>query len=131
MIIGIIGILIGGLYYYADRGRKIREGRRIDEDEINKITAGRMDFIILRKPGTKKFKKYELHRIQGSVGDVAGIFWDTARDSAWVVDRIVTGTREMITSKFEHDIKKNLEKGYSLDYFGSGLIISLLGKWLR
>ena len=131
LIVGIVGILIGGGYYLVDRGRKMREGRRIDEDEINKITAGRLDFIILRKPGTKKFKKYELHRIQGSVSDVAGIFWDTAKDSAWVVDRIVTGSREMAASKFEHDIKKNLEKGYSLDYFGSGLIIRLLGKWLR
>ena len=90
-----------------------------------------MDFIILRKPGTKRYKKYELHRIQGVAGDVAGIFWDTARDSSWVVDRMITESREKVTSMFEFDIKKNLEKGYTLDYFGSGLIIRLLGKRFR
>jgi len=128
LIVGLGGIIFGGLYFQIDRRRKIIEGRIKDENEINKITAGRMDFIILRKPGTKRYKKYELHRIQGVTGDVAGIFWDTARDSSWVVDRMVTESREKVTSMFEYDIKKKLEKGYALDYFGSGLIIRLLGK---
>ena len=131
LIVGLGGILIGGIYFYIERRRKIIEGRIKDENEINRITAGRMDFIILRKPGTKRYKKYELHRIQGVAGDVAGIFWDTARDSSWVVDRMVTESREKVTSMFEFDIKKNLEKGYTLDYFGSGLIIRLLGKRFR
>jgi len=131
LIIAILGIVVGGIYFHFDRAKKIREGRKIDEMEINRITGGRMDFIILRKHGTKRFKKYELHRIQGVAGDVAGIFWDTSRDSAWVLDRMVTGSREMVASKFEYDIKRNLDKGYSLDYFGTGLIIRLLGKGIR
>ncbi len=131
LIIAILGIVAGGIYFHFDREKKIREGRKIDEMEINRITGGRMDFIILRKHGTKRFKKYELHRIQGVAGDVAGIFWDTSRDSSWVLDRMVTGSREMVASKFEYDIKKNLDKGYSLDYFGTGLIIRLLGKGIR
>ena len=131
IIVGLGGIIFGGLYFYIDRRKKIIEGRIKDENEIKKITAGRMDFIILRKPGTKRYKKYELHRIQGVAGDVAGIFWDTARDSSWVVDRMITESREKVTSMFEFDIKKNLEKGYTLDYFGSGLIIRSLGKRFR
>jgi len=131
LIIAELGIVIGGIYFYINRGKKILEGRKIDEMEINRITGGRMDFIILRKHGTQRFKKYELHRIQGVAGDVAGIFWDTSRDSSWELDRMVTGSREMVASKFEYDIKKNLDKGYSLDYFGTGLIIRLLGKGIR
>ncbi len=129
----LVVLVLGGciLFLYFDRRRRMREGRKIDESEISKITGGRIDFIILRKPGTKKFKKYELHRIQGVPGDVAGIFWDTARDSSWVIDRMISGSREMVASKFEYDIKRNLDKGYSLDYFGTGLIIRLLGNRFR
>lgn len=128
IIVIVLGIIGSAVFIYLDRRRRMSEGRKIDESEVAKITGGRIDFIILRKAGTKSYKKYELHRIQGVAGDVAGIFWDTARDSSWVIDRMITGSRETVASKFEFDITRSLDRGYSLDYFGTGLIIRLLGR---
>ncbi len=128
-IIVIISALLGfGAFFLILRFVRMREGRMIDQSELDKITASKMDFIIIRKPDSNKFRKYELRRIQGSQTDIAGVFWITARDTAWVVDRVVTGSRDNVAKKIEWDIKRHLKKGYSIDYFGSGTIMRLLGE---
>jgi len=96
------------------------------EDLVHATTSGRMDFVILNRPGgSNKFIKFEMYRTSDESGKVMGIEWRSGRDGSWAVNKTYLEIHEEVVRYLNNLLDRYVGKGWVIDYWGNGTLVSM------
>ncbi len=102
-----------------------KEGDEMDKEPSEFTTAGKLDFIILKKPRVRRYLKFELHDTTKSPGEFIGLVWKSALlDSSWNLMEKELGSKEQVIDYLQLKILGYNNKNWAIDYGGNGTILS-------
>ncbi len=94
-------------------------------DETEFTTAGKLDFVILKKGRGKRFMKFELHQTSRSTSKFVGLIWRSAFfDKSWQMKENILGSKERVIDYLHLKILTVQNKNWETDYPGNGMIIA-------
>ena len=88
-------------------------------------TAGKLDFVILKRSVGKRYVKFELHRTTKSPAEFLGLIWKSAFfNNSWVPVDKVLDPKDKVIDYLQLKIQTYNNKGWAIDYGGNGTILS-------
>jgi PKD repeat protein len=88
-------------------------------------TAGKLDFVILKRKVGKRYTKFELHKTTRSPQEFVGIIWKSAfLDSSWQLKDKILGSKGKVIDYLQLKILANTGKDWLVDYNGNGTILT-------
>ncbi len=96
-----------------------------EEGEVPEFTtAGKLDFVILKKTFIRRFLKFEVYKTVDSPKEYVGMLWKSALlDSSWQMQESVLDSKEKVVDYLQMKILALINKGWSIDYPGNNLIL--------
>jgi hypothetical protein len=91
-------------------------------------TAGKLDFVILKKSFGKRYIKFEIYRTTKSPKEYVGFIWKSALlDSSWQVIENVLNSKEKVVDYLQLKYLAYENKNWKIDYSGNGIILKKEG----
>jgi PKD repeat protein len=121
LIIFVILILL----VFITQSRKLQRQLSTLDGGAEFKTAGKLDFVIVKKPVGKRFMKFELHRTTKSPNEFLGLIWKSAFfDNSWQLQEIELGPKDKVIDYLQLKVLAYNGKNWSVDYNGNGMILS-------
>jgi parallel beta-helix repeat protein len=131
VIVLIIFMILIMLVFYTQskrlRGQITDESSLVDDEgKIKEFsTAGKLDFVILKRPIGKRYIKFELHKTTESPAEYLGLTWKSALfDKSWVLLEKQLDSRDKIIDYLQLKILAYNSKNWAVDYSGNGSILT-------
>jgi parallel beta-helix repeat protein len=123
IVLVIFFVLI--MLLFLIQSKKLRKQLATEEQTAEFTTAGKLDFVILKKPIGKRYVKFELHRTTKSNNEFLGIIWRSAfLDTSWVPMEKQLDTKDKVIDYLQLKILVYNNKNWAIDYSGNGTILS-------
>jgi len=123
IVLVIFFVLI--MLIFITQSKKLRKQLATEEQTVEFTTAGKLDFVILKKPIGKRYIKFELHRTTKSNKEFLGIIWKSAfLDNSWLPMEKQLDTKDKIIDYLQLKILAYNNKNWAIDYGGNGTILS-------
>ncbi len=130
MVLIIFFVLI--MLVFVTQSRKLRkqlakskEDGQGSEGSSEFTTAGKLDFVILKKPVGKRYIKFELHGTTKSTGEYVGLIWRSALlNSSWVIIEKQLGSKSKVIDYLQLKVLAYNSKNWVIDYSGNGTILA-------
>ncbi|WP_455392340.1 PKD domain-containing protein [[Eubacterium] cellulosolvens] len=88
-------------------------------------TAGKLDFVIMKRSVGKRYIKLELHKTTKSTNEYLGIIWKSAfLNNSWLPIEKTLDTKDKVIDYLQLKIMAYNNKGWVIDYEGNGTITS-------
>ena len=123
IVLVIFFVLI--MLIFITQSKKLRKQLATEEQTAEFTTAGKLDFVILKRPIGKRYIKFELHRTTKSNKEFLGIIWKSAFiDNSWLPVEKQLDTKDKIIDYLQLKILAYNNKNWAIDYSGNGTILS-------
>ncbi len=128
------------MFVFITQSKKLRKkivvspGAKPDEfvDSGEFTTAGKLDFVILKKPFIKRFVKFELHKTAKSQSEFVGLIWISALlDKSWQISETVLDNKDKVIDYLQLKILAYGNKNWNIDYKGNGGILPNDFPWTK
>jgi PKD repeat protein len=94
------------------------------DESLDFTTAGKLDFVILKRPYGKRFAKFELHSTTKSPTEFVGLIWKSALfDKSWVLQEKSVDLKANVITYMQLKIIALNNKNWVIDYEGNGTIL--------
>jgi PKD repeat protein len=94
------------------------------DESLYFTTAGKLDFVILKRPYGKRFVKFELHSTTKSPTEFVGLIWKSALfDKSWVFQEKSVDLKANVITYLQLKIVALNNKNWVIDYEGNGTIL--------
>ena len=109
------------------RGQISDESNLVDDEGKLKefSTAGKLDFVILKRPIGRRYIKFELHKTTKSPVEYLGLTWKSALfDKSWILLEKQLDSKDKIIDYLQLKILAYNSKNWAVDYSGNGSILT-------